>query len=71
MTFFVVSVVYRNGHVNPTYRSHERTTYGRYRNPVECEQTHSEAADRTKEVVHDDIIRSDPTHPIEHAKSGP
>jgi hypothetical protein len=59
------------GHIKGTYRNYERTANHGYGNPVECDQTHSETADRTKEAVYDDIIWSDPAHPIEHAESCP
>ena len=64
--------VLSSGNLKQTHWDYERATQkGRYRNPVEREQTHSETTDGTKKAVHHDVIRSNPANPIEYAQSRP
>lgn len=53
------------------YRNYERIANYSHLGPVECDQTHPEAADGTEKAVYNYVIGSNPANPIEYAESGP
>ena len=51
-----------------TYWGNKWTAEKRYHRPVKSQDTHAQAGRCSEQSVHDDIVRSNPAYPVEHAQ---
>ena len=52
-----------------TYRRDEGITNGGNNRPIECQNAHTQPSVCSKQGIDNDILGSNPAHPVEHAQS--